>query len=211
MTTGALVRLLDDAARGVFPPPDGEVDVVPAPNGIPAAVFTFTAHMVVAADVDPSEVHRIAPTGDFSAWSRVGAWLAHQRGLHAFSGDVMLAALADGGAPLLELELLDKLDHPRVARAAHFRDDLRVYATRDRNGVLVLGRGVAGRHEIAFEVEPAVRGAGLGRALARSALALVPAGEAMWAQVHPGNVASLRPVLAAGFQPVGYEQLVGHD
>jgi hypothetical protein len=38
---------------------------------------------------------------------------------------------------------------------------------------------------------------------------LVPADEAVWAQVHPANAASLRPVLAAGYRPVGFEQLIG--
>jgi GNAT superfamily N-acetyltransferase len=206
-----LGRLFDDLARGVFPEPDGRVDVVPPPEHVDGAVFSFTAHLVVATDAPADEVHAMAPEGDFSAWGRVSGWLAERSGLHAFSGDVLLVATATGGDPPVALEPVGDLDHPRVERAARYRDDVRVFATSDGRGVLVLGRGVAGRHELAFEVAPEARNAGLGRALVRSALALVPAGGAVWAQVHPGNVASLRPVLAAGFQPVGFEQLVGHD
>jgi hypothetical protein len=47
----------------------------------------------------------------------------------------------------------------------------------------------------------------LGRKVARAAAALVPAGEPLWAQVAPGNAASLRAVGAAGFVPVGAEVL----
>jgi hypothetical protein len=206
-----LARLFDDAARGVFPAADGRVDVVRAPQHVDGAVFSFTAHLVVATDVPVDEVRAVARADDFSAWNKVATWLAARSGLHAFSGDVLLAAIATGGAPPEALGPMADLEHPRVARAARYRDDVRVFATGDARGVLVLGRGVAGRQELAFEVDPAARNAGLGRRLVQCALALVPAGEAVWAQVNPGNVASLRAALAAGFRPVGFEQLVGHD
>jgi hypothetical protein len=37
---------------------------------------------------------------------------------------------------------------------------------------------------------------------------LVPHGELVWAQVAPGNAASVRAILAAGFAPVGAEALL---
>jgi hypothetical protein len=37
---------------------------------------------------------------------------------------------------------------------------------------------------------------------------LLPAGEQVWAQVAPGNAASVRAALAAGFRPVGAEVLL---
>ena len=40
-----------------------------------------------------------------------------------------------------------------------------------------------------------------------AARGLVPAGEPLWAQVAPGNAASMRSTLAAGFVPVGAEVL----
>jgi hypothetical protein len=48
---------------------------------------------------------------------------------------------------------------------------------------------------------------GLGRALALAARHLVPAGEPVFAQVSPGNAASLRAILAAGYRPLGSEVL----
>jgi hypothetical protein len=55
---------------------------------------------------------------------------------------------------------------------------------------------------------PPARGAGLGRALVTAGRDLVRAGEPVYVQVAPGNVPSLRAVLAAGgFTPVGGEIL----
>jgi GNAT superfamily N-acetyltransferase len=72
----------------------------------------------------------------------------------------------------------------------------------------VLGRGVAGRREASFEVAAGSRGRGLGRLLAESALTVVPPGTAVFVQVAPGNAASLRTVLAAGYRPIGGEVLL---
>jgi L-amino acid N-acyltransferase YncA len=71
----------------------------------------------------------------------------------------------------------------------------------------MIGRGIAGRWEVAVEVDPEHRGCGLGRTLAIAARQLVPAEAVVWAQIAPGNAASVRAFLAAGFQPVGAETL----
>ena len=121
---------------------------------------------------------------------------------------MLVAATPLDGPPPLALEARAGLaSHRRVARANRYRRDLQVLGDRDGGGLLVLGRGLAGRWEVAFEVEPERRGRGLGRALARSARHLVPAGEPLFAQVSPGNVASVRALLAAGYAPVGSEVL----
>ncbi|MCU1429080.1 MAG: family N-acetyltransferase [Actinomycetia bacterium] len=209
--TQSLGQLFDDASRGVFPSADGTVDVLPAPDRVAAAIFSFSAHLVVATGVAASEVHARAHPDDFASWGSVAPWLAERAGATELSGDVLLCGIGGGIArPDVDLDLVEEgeIEHPRVARATRYRDDVVVYVTRDRDGVLVLGRGIAGRHEVAFEVEPHARNGGLGRALVESALAIVAEGEAVWAQVHPGNAASLRTVLAAGFTPIGYEQLV---
>jgi hypothetical protein len=86
-----------------------------------------------------------------------------------------------------------------------------VHADRDGGAVLLLGRGLAGRWELAFEVDPDRRDRGLGRTLATAARHLVPAGEPLFAQVTPGNVASVRALLAAGYTPIASEVLLpGH-
>ena len=75
------------------------------------------------------------------------------------------------------------------------------------SAVLIVGRGLAGRWEFGYEVARGAQGRGLGRRVAAAARGLVPAGEPLWAQVAPGNAASLRSTLAAGFVPVGAEVL----
>jgi GNAT superfamily N-acetyltransferase len=208
--TERLLRLLHDAARGIPPPADGVVEVWPAPAGAVQAVLAFTAHHVVAAAVDPDLVAARLPDGDLSA--PMGAaflgWLGERLGSRPGSLDVVLAAEGLGGTPPLELAPRVDLDrHERVARALRYRDELEVWTAQGGAGVLVLGRGLAGRREVAFEVDPARRNRGLGRLLAAAARHLTPPGEPLFAQVAPGNVASLRVVEAAGFRPVGAEVL----
>ncbi len=55
---------------------------------------------------------------------------------------------------------IEARDHPRVVRALRYRDDVRVWRTPHGDGHLLVGRGLAGRWEMAFEVEPAARGPG---------------------------------------------------
>jgi GNAT superfamily N-acetyltransferase len=125
---------------------------------------------------------------------------------------VVLAAEAVGGDPPLALRSgADPDRYPRAARALRYRRDLQVWTDPEDAGVLVLGRGLAGRREVAFEVDPARRGRGLGRLLVAAARHLVPAGEVLFAQVTPGNAASLRVVQAAGFRPIGAEVLFHRD
>jgi GNAT superfamily N-acetyltransferase len=208
--TERLLRLLCDAAMGMPPPADGAVEVWPAPPGPVDAVLAFTAHHVVAAGVDPGLVAARLPDGDLSA--PMGAaflgWLGERLGSRPGSLDVVLAAAGLGGDPPLELAPGAGLDrHQRVARALRYRDGLRVWTAEGGAGVLVLGRGLAGRREVAFEVDPARRNRGLGRRLVAAARHLTPPGEPLFAQVAPGNAASLRVVEAAGFRPIGAEVL----
>ena len=93
-----------------------------------------------------------------------------------------------------------------MARALRYRDDVRAWEV--PGGIVSLGRGVAGRWEVAVEVDPDHRGQGLGRELAAAARHLVPDGSPLWAQIAPGNAASVRAFLAAGYRPVGAEVLL---
>ena len=209
-----LLRLLEDAAGGRPPPPDGAVEVWPAPEGPVDAVLAFTAHHVVAAAVDPDLVAARLPEGDLGAPMSPPflAWLGERLGSHPGSLDVVLAAPGLGGSPPLPLGPVDDpARHPRAARAQRYRRDLRVWTDPDGAGVLVLGRGLAGRWEVSFEVDPARRNRGLGRQLVAAARHLTPSGAVLFAQVSPGNAASLRVVEAAGFRPVGAEVLFHRD
>jgi GNAT superfamily N-acetyltransferase len=98
--------------------------------------------------------------------------------------------------------------HAVLAFTAHSYVAAPVFADRDGGGVLLLGRGLAGRWEVAFEVEPDRRDRGLGRALAIAARHLVPRDQPLFAQVTPGNVASVRVLLAAGYAPIASEVLL---
>ncbi len=109
------------------------------------------------------------------------ALMAHT-GLRMNTIDLLTVADALPGPPPVELREIDDPDHPRGARALKFRDEVRVWAA--DGGVLILGRGVAGRWEAAIEVDEEVRHRGLGRALATAARHLTP-GEVVWSQQSP--------------------------
>lgn len=151
------------------------------------------------------------PAGDYSAphGARFLTALADRISSDIGALDVVLVRKAGTiSVSVLDLEEIEARDHPRVVRALRYREDVRVWRTPDHAGHVLVGRGLAGRWEMAFEVERAARGAGLGRALAAAAAGLVPAGEPAWVQVSPGHPASLRSVLAAGYRPVCAEVLL---
>ncbi|WP_225799232.1 GNAT family N-acetyltransferase [Streptomyces sp. NK15101] len=205
-----VARILAAAARGEFPPPDGSTTVVPQPGPRDAGVLAFTAHSVVFTDADPEWVRaELAATSSdpLAASMNPGFLLAlmARTGRHMNTVDLLTVADALPGPPPLELREIDDPGHPRVSRALKFRDDVRVWAA--DGGVLVLGRGVAGRWEAAIEVDEEVRHRGLGRALATAARHLVPDG-VVWAQQSPGNARSVRVFQAAGYRPVASEALL---
>lgn len=203
-----IAGLLDQLAAGDAPPADRSVTVVPAPEGARALVVGGTAWHVVAADVDPAWAAGAVAGNPLTSplGARFLAALADRVGVEPGVLDAVLVAPSEPAAPGLEL-LPAEVDHPRVRRALRHRRDVRVRATPDGAGLLVLGRGVAGRWEVAVEVEPAARG--LGTALAAAAPAFVPDAAPLWAQVAPANTASLRAFLAAGWRPDGAEVLFG--
>lgn len=211
MTEDRVVHLMAEVAEGRPPPADGEVEVLPQPPGPVAGILAFNAHHVIAADVDPAWVHERLQPWELSAPVAPAfvAPLGDLLGRPPGTLDLVLCARGTGGPPSMELAPAEPdPDHPRVVRAMRYRTDLQVYDAAGGSAVLIVGRGLAGRWEIAFEVEPAARGRGLGRALASAGRQLVPVGEPVFIQVAPGNVASVRAVLATGvFVPVGAEIL----
>ena len=203
--------ILDAAARDVFPPADGGTTVVPQPSPRDAGVFAFTAHTVIATDEDPDWVHDTLRAVDCDALAatmnaRFLAALMDRTGRGSDTIDVMTVGAPLPGRPPLTLREIAEPDHPRVVSSRKRRDDVRVWTT-DGGGLLVLGHGVAGRLEVAVEVEDGVRHRGLGRELVRAARQL-SGGEPVWAQVSAGNARSLRAFQAAGYRPVGSEVLL---
>jgi hypothetical protein len=208
-----LATMLDAAARGNFPQNDAAVEVLPRPPGRADVMIGFTGHFVLAAPIDPDEIAARLPPGDFSVPMSPPSlvWIADQLGSRPATFDALLCAIGTGAGVPAWMHEIDALDHPRVARASRYRSDMRIFATNDEAGVLVLGRGICGRWEIGYEVDAAAQGAGLGRRLVAASRGLVPQGVAVWAQVAPGNAASLRSTTAGGFVPVAAEILFPHS
>jgi hypothetical protein len=204
----ALAAILEAVADGQYPPPDGRVTILPQPSARDAGVFGFTAHSVIFADADPDWVAAQLPPGDLSAAlsPRFLHTLATHIGREAHQTDMLACATALPGPPPVELTAEADPAHPRVSRALRYRSDIRTWQV--DGGILLLGRGIGGRWEVAVEVDAARRGRGLGRSLATAARHLVPGGAPLWAQVAPGNAASVRAFLAAGFRPAGAEAVL---
>ena len=209
-----LFEILTEAAHGRPPIANGDITVLPALPGARHCVVAFTAHHVIAADVGEDVIRQRIDPSDLS--QPLGAnfllFLAGWVGASPGPVDIVMTAPPPGVADdSLELWRRDDLhEHPRVQRAGRYRPQLAVYADRQRgepDGVLVIGRGVADRWEMAYEVAPAARGHGLGRRLAAAASSLVHGDEPVFAQVSPGNVASVRACLAAGYRPIASEVL----
>ena len=203
-----LARLLIDAAAGRYPPPDGSVTILPQPSPRDAGVIAFTAHSVVFVDLDPAWIRGLLPPGDLSGplLPPFLQALCTATGRHVNSTDLLCVAAPQPGPPEMMLTPAMPSGHPRVTRALRHRDHVRVWET--PGAVLSIGCGVAGRWEVALEVDPGYRGKGLGRELAAAARHLVPDAAPLWAQIAPGNAASVRAFLAAGFRPVGAEALL---
>ena len=204
-----LAAILRDAAHGVFPPADGVVEVVSSPGGVCDAIVALTGHFVLAADIDAAEVAARMPTGEFSVPLSPASllWVAAKLGLEPATHDALLVTMGSGAGAPTWLRRADDLAHPRVERASRYRALDSVWTTDDDAGVLVVGRGLCNRWEIGYEIAPHARGKGAGRRLVAAARGLVPSGEPVWAQIAPGNAASLRSTLAAGFVPVAAEVL----
>lgn len=207
---GLMITLADVLARaaGGHPPePGAGPTILPPPSARDAGVIAFTAHNVIFVDADEDWIRSRLPGDDLSAPLNP----PFLRDLEELTGrpvnniDMLaLAAPAEGPPPVELAEVADTAAHPRVAEAHRYRDDVRVWTC--PGGFVLIGRGVGGRWEVAIEVEPAARGRGLGRTLARAARHLTP--HPLWAQIAPGNAASVRAFLAAGYVPIGAEALL---
>jgi len=208
-----LAEIIQDADAGRFPAADGGWSRVPTWRDGVEAIVCFTGHAVFALDSRVSH-ERIAELG---ADGFGGA--AHPRLLCGLAGpdgwvgsqDALLAGHGTGaGGEAALVPRPDLSSHPRAQYAASVRDDPRTYGYPDpgRSAVAIISSGLAGLTELSFELEPDRRGGGQATALIRAALATLPAGELVVAAATPGNAASVRALLAAGFTPLGSVQLL---
>lgn len=198
-------RMLTQVAAGALPPPDGEVEVLPVLRDDIVAVTEFTAHTVVCADITDDDVATRGLHGyGGCTHPAVLLWLA---GAHRAIGSIDVLLVRHGAGDVLADDEGHGADHARVQRAHRYRREVRTFG--DEAGVVLLGRGVANRLELAVELfDDTPHGRGHGRRLIRAGLLAAPRDEPVWAQVAPGNAASLRAFLAVGFVPVGAEVLL---
>jgi hypothetical protein len=208
-----LAGLITAAAAGRFPAPDGGWRRVPPWRPGLEAVIAFTGHAVfaVAPDVTDQRLAGLGADGFGGAHDpRLIVALAGPDGW-IDSLDIVLAGRGSGGMgePPRLVDRPDLAAHRRAAFAARIRDEPRPlgYPGRERAALAVISRGIAGLTELGFELEPARRGQGGGTELVRDALSTVPSGQLVLAAVAPGNAASVRALLAAGFVPLASVQL----
>jgi hypothetical protein len=208
-----LYSLLVEACEGRFPPVDGGVTVVDAPDmvGGHEAIVAFTGHAVVSTTRSASKVLGHGGFDGFGGAHHPDAirWLAGPGGWIGSLDQVFVSLGAGQGQGQRLNERSDLDDHYRVKHARDLRHDVRVFG--DERGLVTVGRGMVGRWEMSVEVDAGARSRGAGRSLIADAVTLVPAGELLFAEVAPGNVASIRAFLAVGFVPICSEVVVGPD
>lgn len=208
-----LAGLITAAASGRYPMADGSWQRVPPWRPGVEATVAFTGHAVlaVAADIPDRLLASLGADGFggahdprlITALAGPGGWID--------SLDILMTGHGTGhpGALPRLAGRPDLAAHPRAGFAARIRDQVRVlgYADPGRSALAVTGLGIAGLTELSFELEPGRRGQGGGTGLVRDALTAIPSGELVLAAVAPGNAASVRALLAAGFIPLGSVQL----
>jgi hypothetical protein len=193
------------AADGRFPAVDGLAELVPLDPAGTCAVVCFTGHAFVLSDRPAGELAAFAPDGLGSALDpRLLVHLAGGTGAVGSIDVVLVRRGAGGGGALAARDDLEL--HPRVRRSRHHRRDVRVLG--DDRGLVTIGRGLVDRVEISVELTGAGHGTGAGRALIADGLAEIGRGDLVFAQVAPGNAASLRAFLACGFVPIASEVLI---
>jgi hypothetical protein len=206
-STHRLAVALESAGRGDFPQPDGTIEVLPSPPGRAMAVVAFTAHYLIASSVSEHWIRAQLPPDDLRAPMSPCFLTALGDKLNRRDDgiDLLLAARGLGGRTTLRETTSE--GHPRVTRANARRDQVRVFTDPTGAATIMLGRGVADRTEVAIEIEPNRRNQGVARQALTEARRIIGADQLLFAQTAPGNAASIRTLLTAGFQPIGSEVL----
>jgi hypothetical protein len=205
-----LGQLLLRCADGQFPAVDGGWHRVQLWRDDVEAAVAFTGHAVFAVrdDVTDETLQRLGADGFGGAHHpRLVGELAGADGWIDSIDAVLLGRGTGQPSPLV-----DRPDLAGSVRALHafgVRHVERVLGYRDETdcSVVIVSRGLGGLTEVSFELDPRFRGGGRALGLVDDALAVLPRDEVVVTAVAPGNAASLRTVLGAGFVPVASVQL----
>lgn len=208
-----VARLIAAAAADRFPDPDGGWRRVPPWRPGLEAILAFTGHAVFALRPDIPDRLLVSLGADGFGGAHDPRLITTLAGADGWIDSLdMLMATPGTGRTGIAPRLIDRPDlatHPRARFAAGIRDHPRLmgYPDPHRSALAVVSRGIAGLTEVSFELEPSHRGACGGAELVRDALSAIPAGQLAVAAVAPGNAASVRALLSAGFVPLGSLQL----
>lgn len=202
-----LADVLLAASIGAFPPPTGDVEVIGPDAADTRAVVALTGRAYVLTDRDPHDA--VFDGVDAFGGATAPDFLRALAGPGAWIGSLDLVMVRRAGPatapPLAPVTGHDA--HPRVVRSRRHRRGVVVLG--DDRGLVTIGRGLVGRTELSVELTGALASEGAGRSLIDGALATLPSDEPVFAQVAPGNAASVRAFLACGFAPIGSEVLLG--
>jgi hypothetical protein len=214
MASHPMADLIGRGVDGQFPAVDGGWHRVPPWRAGVEAVFAFTGHAVFAVGDDVSDDRLSALGVDGLGGANHPRVLIDLAGPDGWidSLDALLARRTplSGNAIQPLVPRLDLADHPRAHWARAVRDDVRVLGRADQesSSVATLSRGVGGLTELSVETDVGARGLGHGSEFIAAALAAASPGELVVAAVAPGNAASLRAFLSAGFAILGSVQLL---
>ncbi len=210
MATNRLLDVLHDSALGRPAATDDPLLILPSPPGPAMAILGLPGRHIVASSAPVNWVRAHLSDDDLMApmSPRFIAQLSNRIGRSDDGVDLTLAAQALDGTP--DLTEIDPIEHPRVRRALAHRGDVRAFTDADQDTTVILGRGLAGRLEVAVEVSPHARNRGVGRCVLRQARQLLNDGDVLFAQTAAANAASLRALIAAGYVPIGAEVLFFH-
>ncbi len=117
---GRLRWRCEAAARGEFPEPDWELEIVPAPTRVVAAVCGFTGHYLIATDLPEDEVRRQLGADDPAAPMNPTflGWLGRRLDANVGHVDLVLAGRGTGSGSNWLRPIAEPPDNERVRRAA---------------------------------------------------------------------------------------------
>jgi hypothetical protein len=206
------MKVLIDAARGEFPPPNGAATALGPLPGPCDSVAVFAHHVMVAANVDQTWVDAnyiksrgladANPSGPIFTFVNVlGARLGNPR---TYASLLMAAPpetgylhgkIVEGGEP--------------DSQWAACRTEVRCYhyTSPGAAGAFALGRGPAGRWEVYFRVDEGPGGR-VGRELLTAAKTVAPDHDVLYGSAPLHDPRVIRITIASGFQPICTEILL---